>query len=136
MSKKTLLAIVALAVIIGAVYYFNFYRVKVVPASKGATPAPQALGVAAKRPDDGPAFSYACVKGKTALELLTAKVNGQLEVKDSSLGKMVESIDNLKNGTDKRYWMYSINGSLASVGADSYKCNDTEVIEWRFSLGE
>ena len=136
MSKKALLVIIVIAVIVGALYYFNYYRVKAVPVSKGVAPAGQALGEAAKRPDDGPAFSYACVKGKTALELLKAKVNGELEIKDSSLGKMVEAIYNLKNGTENRYWMYSVNGSLAAIGADSYKCTDTEVVEWRFSKGE
>lgn len=66
---------------------------------------------------------------KTALELL--KAGHQIETQDSSIGIFVTAIDDIKNQENK-YWMFYVDGKLASVGADQYKTKDGEKIEWRY----
>jgi hypothetical protein len=73
-------------------------------------------------------ISYDGQDGKNALELL--KVDHKVETQDSSLGSFVTSIDDTAN-TDNSYWMFYVNGELASSGADSYVTKNGEKIEWR-----
>lgn len=72
-------------------------------------------------------------EGETALELLArTKI---IETKDYSFGKSIESIEGIKSGTDGKYWLYYVNGSQAQVGADQYKLNENDAIEWKLEKG-
>jgi hypothetical protein len=72
----------------------------------------------------------------TALELLsemTTEKKVVLETKDyAGLGKMIIKIGDLTNGQDNKYWQYWVNGKPASVGADSYQVEASDIIEWKF----
>ncbi len=58
----------------------------------------------------------------------------QLVTKEySGLGTLVESMHGIRNGTDNKYWQYTVNGIMPQVGADAYIPVPGEVIEWRFS---
>lgn len=59
-----------------------------------------------------------------------------IKVKEYSFGTIVESIDELVNGTDNKNWMYFVNEKEATVGAGDYKVNAGDVIEWRFKAYE
>jgi hypothetical protein len=67
----------------------------------------------------------------TLLQELTARQNLLLVTKQYSFGTMVESIAGLKN-TKSQAWIYFINGQSANVGADSYKPESGDIIEWKY----
>ena len=57
----------------------------------------------------------------------------QLSTKDyAGLGTLIEGIGRKKNGTDKKYWQYKVNGVMPQVGADKYKLTNGESVEWFF----
>lgn len=76
--------------------------------------------------------------GTTALEMLRAESEktgfALIEKEYAGLGSLVEEIGDLKNGTDGRYWTYSVNGIFASVGADNYELKPGDAIEWAFAV--
>ncbi|OGG59762.1 hypothetical protein A2765_04200 [Candidatus Kaiserbacteria bacterium RIFCSPHIGHO2_01_FULL_56_24] len=75
-------------------------------------------------------------EGMTALDLLRSEsrekgfVMGEKEY--AGLGILVERIGEFKNGTDGKYWTYTVNGVFAPVGADVYALKDGDAIEWTF----
>ena len=54
----------------------------------------------------------------------------------SGLGILVDGMHGVKNGTDKKYWQYKVNGVLPQIGADSYKLKDGDTVEWFFSASQ
>lgn len=68
--------------------------------------------------------------GTTALDLI--KSTHKVEVKKYSFGTIAESIDGIKNGSNKKYWIYFVNGNESKIGADSYKIKNGDTIEWKF----
>ena len=73
-------------------------------------------------------FNYPCLKGETAFSSLTISGN-KMEFQQSSLGKMITSINGVSQGNGK-YWQYSIDDKYAEVGADIYQCQGGEIIIW------
>ncbi len=67
--------------------------------------------------------------GETALGLITK--SHLTQTKEYSFGTLVESIDNVKGGTDGKYWLFYVNGKQATVGAGDYKLQSGDSIEWR-----
>lgn len=49
------------------------------------------------------------------------------------MGVLVDGMNGKKNGTEKKYWQYKVNGVMPQVGADSYKLHDGDSIEWFFA---
>lgn len=81
-------------------------------------------------------FGVKMEKDSTALsQLQKAAVDNNItiEVKTSDFGSYVDSLDGLKGGTDGKYWLYSVNGKEAAVGADQYKLAEGDVAEWKFT---
>ena len=72
--------------------------------------------------------------GSTALDVLATQAT--ISTKESSYGILVESINGYVNGTDNKFWTYSINGKDAPVGAGEYKLQNGDIIEWKFSSYE
>jgi hypothetical protein len=70
-------------------------------------------------------------QGKTALDILDQ--THEIETKEYSFGKLVESVDNVRNGTDNKYWTYFVNDQEASVGAAEYQVKNKDQIKWKFS---
>lgn len=75
--------------------------------------------------------SYEGENDKTALELLKAK--NKIETQESSIGVFVTSINDTPN-QDNKYWMFYVDGNLASTSADQYKTKNGEKIEWRYEI--
>jgi hypothetical protein len=72
--------------------------------------------------------SYPGQDGKNALELL--KSHTKVQTKSSSFGDMVVAI-NGKDGANKKYWTFYINGEMAQVGAGAYTTKNADKIEWK-----
>ena len=47
---------------------------------------------------------------------------------------LIDSIGNVKNGEDGKYWQYYIYNEIPMVGCDKYKINNGDYIEWRFEI--
>ncbi len=61
----------------------------------------------------------------------------QLSTKEySGLGVLVDGIHGQKNGTDKKYWQYKVNGIMPQIGADQYKLKSGDSVEWFFALSQ
>ncbi|HEY8999677.1 MAG TPA: DUF4430 domain-containing protein [Candidatus Saccharimonadales bacterium] len=75
--------------------------------------------------------SYSGKTGNSVLVLLKQHASSVV-VKNSSYGAYVDSIDGVKGGTDGKYWMYYVNGKLATVGAGTYKTKQGDQIVWKF----
>src|SRR3972149_8213501 len=75
-------------------------------------------------------FSVKMEKDSTALPQLqkaAADNNIAIEIKTSDFGSHVDLLDGVKGGTGGQYWMYSVNGKTAEVGADQYKLAEGDV---------
>jgi hypothetical protein len=73
-------------------------------------------------------ISYPCIAGLTAFAAMT-KQGFEVDYTESSFGKLVNSINGVEPAGGK-YWLYSIDGQEATVGADAYECEGDELIEW------
>lgn len=75
---------------------------------------------------------------ETALSLLE-RLNEEdsqvtLEVKKySGLGSLVENIGELHNGTDNKYWQYTVNDVMPQIGADKFTLSNGDQIKWFFN---
>lgn len=47
-------------------------------------------------------------------------------------GVMVNSVGAYKGGDDGRYWLYYVNSKTPEVGADQYKLQAGDSVEWKF----
>lgn len=74
-------------------------------------------------------LTYNCEQGKNALELLDLYTDN-LEIRDFSFGKQIIAINGVSQGGGK-FWLYTIDGREATTSADSYYCQDEEVVEWQ-----
>ncbi|MEK7155829.1 MAG: DUF4430 domain-containing protein [Patescibacteria group bacterium] len=83
-----------------------------------------------------PKETHEVAAGTSALFFLTAEAREHsisIAVKEyAGMGKLVEGIGDLANGTDGKYWHYYVNGALAPVGAAAYVLKEGDAIEWRF----
>jgi len=52
------------------------------------------------------------------------------------MGVFVESIDDLENGTDGKYWQYWVNNELPMVAANNFQVQEGDVVEWRFEVSK
>lgn len=85
--------------------------------------------------------SLPALETETALSLLqrlnAQDSNLQLATKDyPGLGSLVESMNGMINGTDDKYWQYTVNNIMPQVGASAYQLKDGDIIEWRFEKSE
>lgn len=47
---------------------------------------------------------------------------------------LIDSINNIENGAEGKYWQYYVNGDIPMVGADNYPVENGDYIEWRFEI--
>jgi len=76
-------------------------------------------------------FTYDGQEDKTALDILKTKAN--IKVQESSIGTFITSINDVANSQD-HFWLFYVNGSLSSMGADQYHTKTGDKIEWRYEL--
>ncbi len=110
---------VVLVLLFGGLYLFKTTQVKEVAFENEL--------VAESPTKSTRSFGYECERGKTAFAILEEK--SDVSFSESSFGKLVTAI----NGTsqnDGKYWLYSIDGKEATVGASTYECQGAEQILW------
>jgi hypothetical protein len=68
--------------------------------------------------------------------LLEAAKKGGYNVNTTYYGTFdsifIDSIANIENGDDNKFWVYYINEQSGSVGADKQKVENDDLIEWKF----
>ena len=47
---------------------------------------------------------------------------------------LIDSINNVENGEDGKYWQYYVNEDIPMIGADKYIVSNGDYIEWRFEI--
>ena len=47
---------------------------------------------------------------------------------------LIDSINNVENGEDGKYWQYYVNKDIPMIGADNYRVSNGDYIEWRFEV--
>jgi len=52
------------------------------------------------------------------------------------LGSLVVQIGAWRNGTDEKYWQYTVNGEVPMVGADQYIIKEGDKIKWEFKKSD
>jgi len=77
------------------------------------------------------------IKNNTVCDfLLEAAKKAELEVKSTYYGlydsMFIDSIGNVENGQDNKYWIYYINGESGTIGSDKQKVENNDLIEWKF----
>lgn len=128
MLKKIVVVILIIAAYFGVSYVLQpklreVLRAPQVPAQKASESA---------TPNQNQ-VSYNCGKNGTAFDGLLKETKGRVETKNYSFGKMINSINGIKGGMGNKYWIYFVDGKLASISADNYKCQDQEKIEWKLT---
>lgn len=67
----------------------------------------------------------------TVLDVLNQ--SKQITLKHYSFGDQVTGIEGVDGTAQKMYWMYSVNGKEAQVGASQYTLHDGDTIDWQLS---
>lgn len=98
-------------------------------ATNTEEPNGEISGVEDEQNSQAKTVTYQGVEGKNALELL--KLNALAIVQPSKDGSFVQSINGIKN-SDKEFWIFYVNGEMASVASDKYITKDTDVVEWKY----
>lgn len=81
-------------------------------------------------------FSIESINNTVYGFLLEAAKIGGYDVKATYYGSfdslLIDSIANIQNGQDNKYWIYYINGESGSVAADKQIVEDDDLIKWSF----
>ena len=124
-SRVSTIIFVVLILIAGflTIQYKNH---QVSPITKSSVISP-----AATMPSASPSqssFSYTCSPNTNVFESLQKSATS-VKYQSSSYGKLVTEINGMTQGNSK-YWIYSVNGKEATVGAEAYQCQGNEKIDW------
>lgn len=81
------------------------------------------------------------VAGQTLLGLMRQmseqKPTMNVQTQDyEGLGSLVVQIGAWRNGTDEKYWQYTVNGEVPMVGADRYVIQNGDSIKWEFKKSD
>lgn len=104
------------------------------------SPSPQAITVLlslrynGESPDTVSAVTVN--SGSSVLDVLRQLKQAQLVTKDYSFGTLVESIDGVKNGTNQKYWLYSVNKKEATISASQYMVKHDDQVVWEFKAND
>jgi len=69
----------------------------------------------------------------SALSRAVVEAKIKIETKKYEFGTIVNQLGDKVGGTDGKYWLYSVNGQDANIGADQYKLEGGELISFRFA---
>jgi hypothetical protein len=81
------------------------------------------------------------VVGQTLLGIMRQmnETNPNLNIQTQDyegLGSLVVQIGAWRNGTDEKYWQYTINDEVPMVGADQYVIQNGDSIKWEFKKSD
>ncbi|MES2135084.1 MAG: DUF4430 domain-containing protein [Patescibacteria group bacterium] len=83
----------------------------------------------------------AIAEGETVLAVLERlnEEDTQLQLSTKTykgLGVLIEGIGTHKNGMNKKYWQYTVNGTVPQIGSDQYILKAGDYIEWFFATSK
>jgi len=87
---------------------------------------------------EGDVVSYQMILSENStvfslLEELANRENFKIEFTVyEGMGVLVEDIDEVRNGTDNKYWQYWVNEKLPMVAADKKEIKEGDKVEWKF----
>ncbi len=143
-NHKRFFALIAVLVIISMIVFFYDRGVSVAPttaleqsAGSGKSISKstrEEIALIIKRPDGRVSTRrMSSVPSDTTAFDLFALGDIDIEYEDYSFGKLVTSIDGVaQGGEEDKYWIWYINGSLATVGADGYIVQPGDEITWKY----
>ena len=137
MKKYYTLGILAVIIlIVGSVIVFSLSTNTSVPAQQNIQNAEISVSLSIDGLYETKLFN--AQSGETVLSLLQ-RLNMTdprlaLGVKEySGLGVLVENIGKLRNGTDNKYWQYTVNGVMPQIGANKFTLSNGDQIKWSFA---
>lgn len=124
-SRASTIIFVVLVLIAGflTIQYKNH---RVSPITKSSVIAP-ASATSSTSPSQN-RFSYTCSPNTNVFESLQKSATS-VKYQSSNYGKLVTEINGVSQNNGK-YWIYSVNGKEATVGAEAYQCQGNEKIDW------
>ena len=131
MNKRIVYGLIALLVVIGAVYvggqylYENNQNNTSQQADPTPTPTPTPAETEQSEPQE---VVYQGEEGKTALELL--QQNADVEMSGEGEMAFVTSINGYTAKSDE-FWSFLVNGQMAEVGAGTYVTTNNDEITWK-----
>ncbi len=143
LMKKIWQIVLAVAIIAAAIVVLAYYsrpRSEITPPTADF-PGPEAANVTLKIEGLYSGQAVLIKSDEAVLEMLRAlnAIDPQLQLitkEYAGLGILVEGLNGRQNGTDNKYWQYSVNGVRPAVGADQLKLADGDIVEWDFSPSE
>lgn len=127
MKNKLLAALCVCLVLVGGYITYAVLKQQNESTSRPQSSAQTTKSISYKNGDK--VISYEGQNGKTALEVLESVAD--IETQDSSVGKMVTSINGIKAETGKTYWAFYVDGAYANEGAGTFVTKDGQNIQWK-----
>lgn len=88
-----------------------------------------------KKESDLQELEFNFEEGMTAFDLLKRASEDEkfiLKTNSYDIGIFVETIGEIENGQDGKYWMYYVNNQMPSVAADKYEIKPRDKVEFKF----
>lgn len=129
--KKILISVIVvfgLGLVGGSVYVYSQSNTEE-QAQESSQQQPEQTAPQITISEDGKTVSYDGAEGTTALVTLEGLT--EVKTKDSSFGKFVTAINGVEADSKTEYWAFYVNGTPASVGAETYTAKANDKFEWR-----
>jgi len=81
------------------------------------------------QPADSLTIELVGEEGKTVVDILALRY--RTRITSGPRGVFVREIDGVANGGGY-FWLYSVNGEMATVASDQYTVSDGDIIRWHF----
>jgi len=116
------------------------YQYKFLSKAENVIPLPEKQGIVFLTINNGQTelnfetiINKAAFTALDALEQVATENNFTIQKTDyGEMGFLVESIANVKNGTDNKYWIYYVNNEQAQVSASLQQVISGDLIEFKF----
>lgn len=136
--KKRIMYVLGIGIAVGASILGIFLYNAPTPNTGESTQHQGEINVITITIDGGETFANIPVAAQdTVLDVLNqlheANEHVDLVTKEyAGIGVLVQSMYGRENGTDNKYWQYTINGIMPQVGADKAKVKAGDSILWQF----
>lgn len=132
MSKRSILIVVAIIVVIAGAFVYT--------QNKGAVPettSPQTISSATLKVGDKEYIVDVIPNETVTGAMQKLSTNGSLTYTSQEypgLGVFIDSINGQKNSSDN-YWILYVNGTTTPTGASATIINSGDVVEWKYEKG-
>lgn len=123
--KKITILLIFLAILATGYQYFQKPK-QITPALPETFNVTQTIKYSADKTET---YLHQTTNNETVFDVLSKTVKS-VDSKQYDFGVMINSIDSVKSGTDKKYWVYYVNDQSAQVAADKYILKPNDKIVW------